>query len=76
MTAPDHLSSILRPQFGVGSLMALTMWALRLHAPPKLDEGTVRAPLCLILLCCQAMLIFRSWSRRQCQLQADVISAS
>jgi Triose-phosphate Transporter family len=28
-------------QFGIGSLMALTMWALRLHERPKLEEDTV-----------------------------------
>ena len=28
-------------QFGVGSLMALTMWALRLHERPQLEEDTV-----------------------------------
>ena len=30
-------------QFGIGSLMALTMWALRLHERPKLEEDTVGA---------------------------------
>ena len=33
-------------QFGVGSLMALTMWTLRLHERPKLEEDTVSCCLC------------------------------
>jgi solute carrier family 35 protein E1 len=37
-------------QFGIGSLMALTMWALRLHERPKLEEDTLKniSPLALV----------------------------
>jgi hypothetical protein len=34
-------------QFGVGSLLALTMWAFRVHPRPNLDSATV----CALTLC-------------------------
>lgn len=41
LTEADRLGHAL--QFGVGAVMALTMWLLNLHQRPKLDKNVVSA---------------------------------
>ena len=36
-------------QFGVGSLLAITMWTLGLHPKPQISGQTVRGPFALLL---------------------------